>query len=232
MSRLMTRDIRKDGETDFESLFVKASMRYLVSSMVHGQILLVGLGSGVWSEALSAFARRDDALSALDKDENRINRFRVVFPDFEYIHEDAFLHRPTTRYNTIVASHILEHVSDPVGLLSRFRRWLRPGGRVLLAVPNANSVHRHAERDFGQIQSVDELDESDVRCGHERVYTFDRLEADVIQSGLLVERYSGVGLQPVPDEMLPTLPLSYLKTCASIQTLGEHSSQLCAVLRT
>lgn len=228
MSRLMTRDVRNDGRVNTDALFVRASMQYLVSSLVHGHLLVVGLGDGTWCEALSTFARNGDTLYALDCDEERLNRFRMVFPDFEFIHETAFAHRPSQRYNTIVAANVIEHVSDPVGLLSRFRRWLRPGGRVLLAVPNANSVHYHVERANGAALAADE---ERNRGHHARAYTFDRLEAEVIQSGLLVDRYSGVGLHPVAPEMMQALPASYLKTCANVRTMGEHSYELCAVLR-
>jgi SAM-dependent methyltransferase len=36
--------------------------------------------------------------------------------------------------------HVLEHLEDPAGALDRIASWLRPGGLVLLGVPNLNSV--------------------------------------------------------------------------------------------
>jgi len=40
--------------------------------------------------------------------------------------------------------HVLEHVDDPVAVLRLVKSWLKPGGRVLAAVPNARSIHRQA----------------------------------------------------------------------------------------
>jgi predicted SAM-dependent methyltransferase len=36
--------------------------------------------------------------------------------------------------------HVLEHLDDPARALSRIRRWLRPGGALLVGVPNLASA--------------------------------------------------------------------------------------------
>jgi len=45
-------------------------------------------------------------------------------------------------FDVIAAFHVLEHVSDPIGLLSQMKRLLRPGGLVYVRVPNLNSWFR------------------------------------------------------------------------------------------
>jgi 2-polyprenyl-3-methyl-5-hydroxy-6-metoxy-1,4-benzoquinol methylase len=40
------------------------------------------------------------------------------------------------RFDTLLFSHVLEHLRDPSQVLARFCRLLRPGGSVLIAVPN------------------------------------------------------------------------------------------------
>lgn len=39
-------------------------------------------------------------------------------------------------------AHILEHLDEPVELLSRAWSWLVPGGRLVALAPNAGSVDR------------------------------------------------------------------------------------------
>ncbi len=39
-------------------------------------------------------------------------------------------------YDFVVANHFLEHAEDPFGTLKTFRRVLRPGGRMFMAIPD------------------------------------------------------------------------------------------------
>lgn len=42
-------------------------------------------------------------------------------------------------FDTVVLIHVIEHVHDPVAVLARLRRALKPAGRLFLALPNADS---------------------------------------------------------------------------------------------
>jgi len=48
-------------------------------------------------------------------------------------HEDSGL-------DAVVLWHVLEHLDDPASALERVRSWLRPGGLVLVGVPNVESL--------------------------------------------------------------------------------------------
>ena len=52
--------------------------------------------------------------------------------------EEAFADRKAV-YDVITASHVIEHVPEPIRFLSQCRSLLRPGGRLVLKTPNASS---------------------------------------------------------------------------------------------
>lgn len=108
------------------------------------------------------------------------------FPDL-VVHEAMFeAFSPTEPFDAVLALHVLEHVDDPVAVLRRAGSWLRPGGRLVAAVPNAESLHRRMAVRMGMQQALDSRSERDELLGHQRVYTLDGLRADAEAAGFAV----------------------------------------------
>jgi SAM-dependent methyltransferase len=69
-------------------------------------------------------------------------------------------------YDFLVASHILEHVANPLAALVEFRRVLKPKGAILILVPNRELTFDH-RRPFTTMAHLEEdwlakRDESDL----------------------------------------------------------------------
>ena len=113
----------------------------------------------------------DGASTLLDLIPNYPNLIKVhsLFEDFD----------PSSKFDTIVMEHILEHVDQPVQLLQRIKEWLAPEGRILLGVPNGSSIHRLAATKMGLLKEPCELNHRDLAQGHRRVYTRETFRMDI-----------------------------------------------------
>lgn len=56
---------------------------------------------------------------------------------------DELLSQYEQQFDCIICSHVLEHVHDPCALLAKIKAALKPGGMLLITLPNATSALRH-----------------------------------------------------------------------------------------
>jgi SAM-dependent methyltransferase len=58
------------------------------------------------------------------------------------VHADFLTWEPPegSRFDVITMNKVLEHVEDPVAMLQRTRRWIRPGGFLYVEVPDASAA--------------------------------------------------------------------------------------------
>lgn len=127
------------------------------------------------------------------------------------VHEGMFeTFRPDAPVDAVLALHVAEHVDDPRALLAHLATWLRPGGRLVVVVPNAESLHRRLAVRMGLQPALDTLSPRDHLVGHQRVYTLDGLRADVEAAGLHPTEELGWFLKTLPNSMMLDWPTDLL----------------------
>jgi SAM-dependent methyltransferase len=89
------------------------------------------------------------------------------------------------RFDVIVFADVLEHLLDPVGTLHGYLRFLAPGGRVLVSVPNVAVWNVRAGLLLGRFQytATGTLDRT-----HLRFFTRANLRRALGDAGLRVEQ--------------------------------------------
>lgn len=133
---------------------------------------------------------------------------------------------PPASYDTIVMSHVLEHVADPVGILERVRTWLAPGGRIIAIVPNADSLHRRLGVKLGMLSRRNELNEQDVQIGHRRVYNREEFDRDLLAGGLRIVAKGGIFLKLLSNNQMLTFEDE--KLVDGMFELGKDLPELCS----
>jgi 2-polyprenyl-3-methyl-5-hydroxy-6-metoxy-1,4-benzoquinol methylase len=125
-------------------------------------------------------------------DHKNLTKIHALFEEYE----------PEVLFNTIVIEHVLEHVEEPVDLLRRVKRWLEPNGRLLLGVPNGNSIHRLVAVKMALLEHSCQLNARDHALGHRRIYTHETLRQEIEQAGIVVEMMGGVYFKPLSNQQI------------------------------
>jgi ribosomal protein S18 acetylase RimI-like enzyme len=136
------------------------------------------------------------------------------------------------KYDNIILTHVLEHIDDPVGLLSRIKNeWLSEDGKLFLVCPNANAPSRQIAVKMGLITHNAAITPAEAEHGHRITYTLDTLERDARNGGLNVINRSGIFFKALAnfqwDQLLNTDIISkeYLDGCFQ---LGHQYPDLCS----
>jgi SAM-dependent methyltransferase len=184
------------------------------------QVLEVGCGNGYVTRQLRERVRHVDAF---DYAENMVARGRANYGETN----NRFFHGSVLdpqaceagAYDAAVCVRVLINLRDAgeqETALGNIARWLKPGGKLILVVPNRASVHRDVALRMGLIGALDELSPRDHLVGHLRVYDFAMLEADLAGAGFRVEHRFGSFLKTVPNSMMMDYPEALLNALDAI----------------
>jgi 2-polyprenyl-3-methyl-5-hydroxy-6-metoxy-1,4-benzoquinol methylase len=185
-------------QLDFDKRLVRFRYQSLQPWFTGRTCLELGPAEGIMTERLVEEFERVTAVDAaqclLDAmpDHPRLRKVCCLFEEFA----------PGERFDTVLLDHVLEHVLDPIRLLRRAADWVRPEGRLLAGVPNANSFHRLAAVKMGLLASPSDLNDRDRLLGHRRVYTREAFARDLAAASLVVEEMGGVFFKPLSNRQI------------------------------
>lgn len=114
------------------------------------RVLDAGCGAGTFSfEA----ARVGAAVTAIDGSgamialaQKRQQELGLADISFEVALLDSLSAWPAGTFDVVLSSSVLEYLPDLPGEVARLVRLLKPGGRLILSLPNSESLYRKAER--------------------------------------------------------------------------------------
>ena len=114
---------------------------------------------------------------------------------------------PSEQFDAIEMGFVLEHVENPAFILSRFKNFLKPGGTLFVAVPNARSLHRLLGNAAGMLPDIYQLSEHDHQLGHRRYFDARSLQKMVEDAGYRRRSLRGLVLKPLSTQQLLDLSL-------------------------
>jgi 2-polyprenyl-3-methyl-5-hydroxy-6-metoxy-1,4-benzoquinol methylase len=110
-------------------------LRYLADRPA-GRLLDIGCGDGTMLKQAMSLGW---SVEGVDFDSKAVTNARSKGLE---VHLGAVedLNLPDASFDLILMSHLIEQVYDPIGLLRECRRLLAPGGKLIVATPNAESL--------------------------------------------------------------------------------------------
>ncbi len=191
-------------------------------------LLELGLGHGITAKL---FAKACNLHVIVDGASTVIDQFKQKYPDFtgELVLDYFETYTPAEYFDVIVMGFVLEHVEDPDLILKRYRQFLKPGGKMYLAVPNAKSMNRRMGLELGLIGDIYSLNANDLAMGHKRQFCLDTLRAAVQRAGYQVTHEEGIYLKPLPLATLKTLP-DFQENLEAMCKVGIEFPELCVGL--
>lgn len=83
------------------------------------------------------------SLSGIDLDEDALRLRQARFKDLDevIVGDLRTISLPRAQYDVIYTAYVLEHVSNVPLVLANFNRWLKPGGLMIIKVPDRDSVY-------------------------------------------------------------------------------------------
>jgi 2-polyprenyl-3-methyl-5-hydroxy-6-metoxy-1,4-benzoquinol methylase len=166
----------------------------------HGSILELGPAEGVMTDMLYPLYPAN--YTVVDGSSTFINQIKSRYPDISAIESIFENFSPSQLFDNILLGHVLEHVVDPVAILTLCKKWLRDDGVILTAVPNKNSIHRQAAVEMGLLSKVDDFSKKDNRYGHRRIFGWYDLLEVFSQAGLNILAKGGYWLKPLSDSQI------------------------------
>jgi trans-aconitate methyltransferase len=169
-------------------------------------ILELGLGHGYTT---NTFAGRFDRHVVIEGSPAVIGHFRENFPDCRAEIVQGYFEEflSPEQFDVIVMGFILEHVDDPARIIRKFKASLAAGGKMFVAVPNAEVMNRRLGHLAGMLKDMQELSENDLLLGHKRYYTVRSLSAEIETAGCRVEAMEGIYLKPLSTRQMLALNL-------------------------
>jgi SAM-dependent methyltransferase len=206
--------------------YPKRILRHIEGSKAES-LLELGVGHGYTALLFSEAFRRHVILEGSSM---VIDLFREkTKKDIEVVHTYFETYDTDEKFDVILMGFVLEHVDDPGLIVERYKKFLAPGGRLFIAVPNAKSMNRRLGVELGMIEDIYELNANDHAFGHQRQFCRDTLKDMLVTHGYKVTWEEGIYLKPLPLGYMQTLP-RFEDNLKAMLEVGVEFPDLCVGL--
>jgi 2-polyprenyl-3-methyl-5-hydroxy-6-metoxy-1,4-benzoquinol methylase len=192
-------------ERDFDYWLIGFDFEAVSNFIIGEKVIELGCARGVVTEKLAHVCKQLVVVEGSKRNIDCVSEKLGRFHNVKYVHslwQDFDSGRADV--SDVVFFSGLEHLDKEtaISVLKKAQKWLRPGGRLHVVVPNAYSLHRRVAFYMGIIGDVHEFSERDRMLGHQRVYDKDTLLKELRDCDYKVLHWEGIFLKPLPNSMM------------------------------
>lgn len=188
-------------------------------------VVELGLGDGVFTGMLSQFFKKVIAVDGSSLTIKQVRERLEKKDNIEYILSYIEDLKLDCRIDNIVMSHLLEHIEKPVEALKHLSSFMNKKTILYVSVPNSMSIHRQVAVKMGILKQVDELNETDNRLGHYRVYSPELFNEHILKAGLKIIKFGGSMIKPITNAQIEKYWTKEM--IKGFIALGEDYPELC-----
>ncbi len=165
------------------------------------RVLELGVGDQIWTPRL---VQRFSHVTTVDGSRELLNEMEKTLSAGNWTPVVSLFeeYQPEELFDTILLTYVLEHVDDPLLVVSKARTWLRPGGRLAIVVPHALSLHRRLAVKMSIASYCGQLGDNDRRWGHKHCFTIYEMQKIVVGAGFSIVEQRGMFTKTLPNSML------------------------------
>lgn len=183
-----------------------------------------GLGTEIILKHFRKVTSVDGSGSMIKKLKKRLGWNKNLEIIHSYI-EDLKLNKT---FDTILLTHVLEHVVSPQKVLQVIKKHAVKTTTIIIEVPSAYSIHRQAGVLLKLIQEEHELNKADKSVGHVRVYDMSLLTKEVERAGLAITQQGGFLMKPFSNKQMLRSLDNPLQDITAYNQLGIKYPELAA----
>lgn len=188
-------------------------------------MLELGLGHGL---STNLFSAHFDRYVVVDASKAVIDNFHRKFPETKIEVVEKFFEefQSDEKFDVVMLGFVLEHVDDPVLIIDLYKKFLAPGGKIFITVPNSEVLNRRLGNVAGLLPDMLELSEHDHMAGHKRYYSVQSLTEDIEKAGCSVVKFEGIYLKPFTTKQMISLEFDD-SIIEALCTVGVDYPELC-----
>lgn len=168
-------------------------------------LLELGIGHGFTAPIFNASCANH---TIIEGSKEVIQQFKKSHENIsvKIIHDFFESYNNNKLFDVIIMGFILEHVDSPELIVQKYKKYLKPDGKLYASVPNGKSLNRRYGLELGIIDDLYSLNENDIALGHQRQYCLDSFKELFTRNGYCITHVEGIYLKPLPLDVLATLP--------------------------